>query len=243
MNPLILVKFPKSDGCSNQLGLRLNHSHSCLPFSPSCHCPFNIFYYPKLSSHYITMKGSVQTTQAIVSHAPEDGKRKWVLEPVQVAQPEEYEAIVEMVASGVCHTDLGCGTAPDGTPGFPTPPYPRVLGHEGKHFIKLSPTLLQPLNRNMQVLDTFAQLVPKSPRLSPVMLFCSHLLSAPSAITANTARPATARSFLPSILPETRLHSSFQRTHLRQSGVPSLDSLVSRNSHVFKKHRSSTFPS
>lgn len=95
------------------------------------------------------MKGSVQTTQAIVSHAPEDGKRKWVLEPVQVAQPDEYEAIVEMVASGVCHTDLGCGTAPDSTPGFPTPPYPRVLGHEGKYLIKLSPTLLHPLNRNI----------------------------------------------------------------------------------------------
>lgn len=77
------------------------------------------------------MKANVQTTQAIVSHAPEDGKRRWILEDVQVSEPGEYEAIVEMVASGVCHTDLGCGTAPDGTPGFPVPPYPRVLGHEG----------------------------------------------------------------------------------------------------------------
>ncbi|KAL6352068.1 hypothetical protein LRP88_14509 [Fusarium phalaenopsidis] len=74
------------------------------------------------------MKANVQTTQAIVSHAPEDGKRRWILEDVQVSEPGEYEAIVEMVASGVCHTDLGCGTAPDGTPGFPVPPYPRVLG-------------------------------------------------------------------------------------------------------------------
>lgn len=80
------------------------------------------------------MASENRNTQAIVSHAPENGKRKWILEDVQIKEPGEYEAIVEIVASGVCHTDLGCGTDPDGTPGFPVPPYPRVLGHEGMVF-------------------------------------------------------------------------------------------------------------
>lgn len=72
------------------------------------------------------------TTQAIVSYHPVDSKRQWILEDVDLLPAEAKEVIVQMVASGVCHTDLGCGSAPDGTPGFPVPPYPRVLGHEGK---------------------------------------------------------------------------------------------------------------
>ncbi|CAM1509746.1 Fc.00g000810.m01.CDS01 [Cosmosporella sp. VM-42] len=81
------------------------------------------------------MRTSVQTTQAIVSHPPEARKRKCIFEQVHVGEPAEYEAVVEMVASGVCHTDLGCGTAPDGTPGFPVHPYPRVSGHEGAAYV------------------------------------------------------------------------------------------------------------
>ncbi|KAJ4267029.1 hypothetical protein NW762_003127 [Fusarium torreyae] len=46
------------------------------------------------------MRASVQNTQAIISHAPKNGTRNWVLEEVQVDGPAEYEAIVEMVASG-----------------------------------------------------------------------------------------------------------------------------------------------
>ncbi|RTE78500.1 hypothetical protein BHE90_007019 [Fusarium euwallaceae] len=102
------------------------------------------------------MKANVQTTQAIVSHAPEDGKRRWILEDVQVTEPGEYEAIVEMVASGVCHTDLGCGTAPDGTPGFPVPPYPRVLGHEGAGFVRAVGSKITKVKPGDAVLLSFA---------------------------------------------------------------------------------------
>ncbi|RSL53238.1 hypothetical protein CEP54_010520 [Fusarium duplospermum] len=102
------------------------------------------------------MKANVQTTQAIVSHAPEDGKRRWILENVQVSEPGEYEAIVEMVASGVCHTDLGCGTAPDGTPGFPVPPYPRVLGHEGAGFVRAVGSKITKVKPGDAVLLSFA---------------------------------------------------------------------------------------
>ncbi|WAO91621.1 PKS-ER domain-containing protein [Fusarium falciforme] len=102
------------------------------------------------------MKANVQTTQAIVSHAPEGGKRRWILEDVQVREPGGYEAIVEMVASGVCHTDLGCGTAPDGTPGFPVPPYPRVLGHEGAGFVRAVGSKITKVKPGDAVLLSFA---------------------------------------------------------------------------------------
>ena len=68
--------------------------------------------------------------RAIVSRTPQDGHRQWKLEDVEVHEPADHEVLVRIVASGVCHTDLGCGSYPDGV-GFPTPPYPRVLGHEG----------------------------------------------------------------------------------------------------------------
>ncbi|KAH6962478.1 chaperonin 10-like protein [Ilyonectria sp. MPI-CAGE-AT-0026] len=102
------------------------------------------------------MTPETHLTKAIVSHAPEDGKRKWVLEDVQITQPGEYEAIVEMVASGVCHTDLGCGTAPDGTPGFPVPPYPRVLGHEGAGYVRSVGSKITKVKPGDAVLLSFA---------------------------------------------------------------------------------------
>lgn len=98
----------------------------------------SIFHYPLCDSnipqfyhHLPNMAAKLNHSRAIVSHSPVDGKRQWILEKVALGQPRETEALVEMVASGLCHTDLGCGTDPDGTPGFPVPPYPRVLGHEG----------------------------------------------------------------------------------------------------------------
>ena len=77
------------------------------------------------------MASAPQVSQAIVCHPPVNGNRQWLFEQVQIGAPSDYEAIVELVATGICHTDLGCGTNPDGTLGFPVPPYPRILGHEG----------------------------------------------------------------------------------------------------------------
>lgn len=68
--------------------------------------------------------------RAIVCRPPQDGRRQWKLEDIEVYTPAEGEVLVKIIASGVCHTDLGCGSFPDGV-GFPVPPYPRVLGHEG----------------------------------------------------------------------------------------------------------------
>lgn len=70
-------------------------------------------------------------TQAIVCREPSGGKRRWTLEQVAIAPPAEDEVLVEMVASGICHTDFICGSAPDKDVSLGLPPYPRVLGHEG----------------------------------------------------------------------------------------------------------------
>ncbi|KAF2486208.1 chaperonin 10-like protein [Neohortaea acidophila] len=58
----------------------------------------------------------------------------WKLEDVTVRGPGEGELLVEMAASGICHTDALIG----GTPGGATPIafYPRILGHEGSGYVK-----------------------------------------------------------------------------------------------------------
>ncbi|KAJ4184475.1 hypothetical protein NW759_017027 [Fusarium solani] len=102
------------------------------------------------------MATDLVTTKAIVSHNPVNGKRQWILEDIAVGPPEENEAIVEIVASGICHTDLGCGTDPDGTPGFPVPPYPRVLGHEGSGYVKAIGSKVTKVKLGDAVLLSFA---------------------------------------------------------------------------------------
>lgn len=70
-------------------------------------------------------------TQAIVCRSPSGGNREWALEQVAIAPAADDEAIVELVASGICHTDLICGSLPDEALSLGLPRYPRVLGHEG----------------------------------------------------------------------------------------------------------------
>ena len=66
--------------------------------------------------------------RAIVSHGPlQDGK--WKLEDVDVGSLKDDELLVQIIASGICHTDVMVG-------GWPPEmiEYPRVLGHEGTPF-------------------------------------------------------------------------------------------------------------
>lgn len=56
------------------------------------------------------------------------------MEEIQTRRPREGELLVEMVASGVCHTDALIGGIPDGA--APIAFYPRVLGHEGSGYVK-----------------------------------------------------------------------------------------------------------
>ena len=71
--------------------------------------------------------------RAIVSHDTlENGG--WKMEDIFVRKPEKGELLVEMVASGVCHTDALIGGIPDGA--APIAFYPRILGHEGAAYVK-----------------------------------------------------------------------------------------------------------
>lgn len=71
------------------------------------------------------------STRAIVSYdtTANDG---WKLENVTVREPGEGELLIEMVASGICHTDALVGGLPAGA--APIAFYPRVLGHEGTFY-------------------------------------------------------------------------------------------------------------
>lgn len=70
------------------------------------------------------LKGRAIVSRAELSQGP------WKLEDVTVRSPGEGELLVEMVGSGVCHTDVLVGSLPGQV--SPLGFYPRVLGHEGK---------------------------------------------------------------------------------------------------------------
>lgn len=67
-------------------------------------------------------------TKALVSRGP-FSQGKWAIENVRLRELKDDEVVVEIVASGICHTDLHCGDTPDDQ-GVPAVFYPRVLGHE-----------------------------------------------------------------------------------------------------------------
>ena len=51
---------------------------------------------------------------------------KWAIEDVTLRDLAPNELLIQMVASGICHTDMHFGDAADAIGG-----YPRVMGHEG----------------------------------------------------------------------------------------------------------------
>jgi len=71
--------------------------------------------------------------RAIVCHDTH-GDGGWKMEDVYVRKPKEGELLVEMVASGICHTDALVGSLAGGA--SPIAFYPRVLGHEGSGYVK-----------------------------------------------------------------------------------------------------------
>lgn len=72
-------------------------------------------------------------SEALVARGPLS-QGKWSLEPVTLRDLQPDEVLVEMVASGICHTDLHCGDTADDL-GVPAVYYPRVLGHEGSGYV------------------------------------------------------------------------------------------------------------
>lgn len=78
---------------------------------------------------------SSTTATAIVAYEPQAaGKPNWKHQTVTLkrTEPGPNEVLVRMLASGICHTDIFCGTVPDGMYGV----YPKVLGHEGSGYVE-----------------------------------------------------------------------------------------------------------
>ncbi|KAE8421185.1 chaperonin 10-like protein [Aspergillus pseudocaelatus] len=74
------------------------------------------------------------TTTAIVAREPEQPLSiNWALEEVEVYTPGEGEILVEMRATGICHTDIVLSSVPSGSIGIQ---YPKILGHEGAGIVR-----------------------------------------------------------------------------------------------------------
>lgn len=74
----------------------------------------------KMSEYTVPCKGIVAYSQ-----------HEWKWEDMLTREPKEDEFLVEMIATGVCHTDIS------GYGGI----YPRVLGHEGAWMMYWLPPL------------------------------------------------------------------------------------------------------
>ncbi|OJJ65369.1 hypothetical protein ASPSYDRAFT_40184 [Aspergillus sydowii CBS 593.65] len=71
-----------------------------------------------------------QNCRGVVSRPPlESGDLDFRLENLSIRDIEDDECLVEIVATGLCHTDLGVASRPDSI-------FPRVLGHEGAGYLR-----------------------------------------------------------------------------------------------------------
>ncbi|KAJ1326189.1 aryl-alcohol dehydrogenase [Microdochium nivale] len=94
------------------------------------------------------------TSQALVSRGP-FSEGKWAIEDIVLREIRDDEVVVEMVASGICHTDLHCGNTP-ADQGVPGVYYPRVLGHEGSGYIVKTGSAIQGFEKGDPVLLSFS---------------------------------------------------------------------------------------
>ena len=78
----------------------------------------------------------------------------WSLQELSVPTTlKDGEVLVQMVASGICHTDLLTTSRPAGSPGIQ---YPRVAGHEGAGYVKaVGPGVTKDLKAGDPVLLSF----------------------------------------------------------------------------------------
>lgn len=144
---------------------------------------------------------SVTSSRAIVCHDTLDNGG-WKMEEVGLRQLKEDELLIEMVATGVCHTDALIGGIPGGA--APIAFYPRILGHEGESSLFCGSV---GIHRNtcmaylfstgeadcgfaLQVLGTYVMLALKSPWRAKVTQSSARLHSASR---ARSAKPAIIR--------------------------------------------------
>lgn len=93
-------------------------------WTPSPSAVFHEFIF-----NVMTTSSAIQT-RAIVCHDTL-ANNGWRLQPVQTRPIKDDELLVEIVASGICHTDVIIGGLQDNGKS-PIGFYPRVLGHEGE---------------------------------------------------------------------------------------------------------------
>jgi hypothetical protein len=87
------------------------------------------------------MNSQSRRARALVTHRPINGKVNWKLENVTVPSIQDDELLVRVIASGICHTDIGFSLRVDSFGIFP-----RVLGHEGSSLLRM--VWKQELNSN-----------------------------------------------------------------------------------------------
>jgi Zn-dependent alcohol dehydrogenase len=76
------------------------------------------------------MADSTQTTRAIVVSAPgaeHTPGKNWALQDLILRPIKDDEVLVQIIATGICHTDLLVSSIPAEYGVM----YPKVLGHEG----------------------------------------------------------------------------------------------------------------
>src|SRR6266545_5440721 len=87
-----------------------------------------------------------QTTAAVVREA---GK-PFLIEPIELDEPQPHEIVVRMVAAGMCHTDLAVQA------GYLPFPLPGVLGHEGAGVVEAVGSAVTSVAPGDQVLLSFS---------------------------------------------------------------------------------------
>ena len=81
------------------------------------------------------------TTRAIVASAPgaaHEGGQNWTLQDLTLRALGDDEVLVQMVATGICHTDLLVSSIPAEFAGMMSVAYPKVVGHEGEFCLFVS---------------------------------------------------------------------------------------------------------
>lgn len=100
------------------------------------------------------MSEKAQAILALEPAADHKGGNNWDLQEISVPTSlKDGEVLVQMVASGICHTDLLTTSYPAGSPGIQ---YPRIAGHEGSGYVKkVGPNVSKDLKEGDPVLLSF----------------------------------------------------------------------------------------
>ncbi|KAH7381430.1 hypothetical protein DE146DRAFT_670584 [Phaeosphaeria sp. MPI-PUGE-AT-0046c] len=116
-------------------------------------CPLVFHYIVNNYQEIHTMTIHPTATTAIVCDEPKDGQVQWRKTTLHLREPQSDEVLVRIVASGICHSDIGVSSFPPGTPGFSA--YPKVLGHEGAGIVERAGSQVLHVKKGNMVLLSF----------------------------------------------------------------------------------------